>query len=121
MPDLSVKVNHRDIIVSKPSVGLSVTYRKHGRILEAIEPIRIRPSAEELTFYGRTWKAAFGKAQSLGWLYSSFGGHLCRKVHFVEFCNFPSSSQSSTSSSTINALLSPCHRLHSRQPVSRSP
>jgi hypothetical protein len=69
MPHLSVKVNRRDIIVSKPSVGLSATYRKHGRIPEAIEPIRIRPSAEELTFYGRAWKAAFAKAQSLGWLY----------------------------------------------------
>jgi hypothetical protein len=46
---------------------------------------------------------------------------LWRKVQFVEFRNLPSASQSSTSNSTINALLSPCQRLHSRQPVSRSP
>jgi len=39
-------------------------------------------------------------------------GFLWRKVHFIEFDNFPSASQSSTSNSTINALLSPCHRLH---------
>jgi hypothetical protein len=31
MPDLSVKVDHHDIVVSKPSVGLSFTYRKQGR------------------------------------------------------------------------------------------
>ena len=68
-PDLSVTVNRHDIIVSKPSVGLSVTYRRQGRILEAIEPMRIDPSAEELNFLIRAWKAAFGKAQSLGWLY----------------------------------------------------
>ena len=48
---------------------LSVTYRKQGRILEAIEPMRIDPSAEELIFYVRAWKAAFAKARSLGRLY----------------------------------------------------
>ena len=69
MPDLSVKVDRHDIVVSRPSVGLSVTYRKQGRILEAIEPMRIDPSAEELMFLVGAWKAAFAKAQSLGWLY----------------------------------------------------
>ena len=69
MPDLSVKVDRHDIVVSRPSVGLSVTYRKQGRILEAVEPIRIDPSAEQLIFFVRAWKAAFAKAQSLGWLY----------------------------------------------------
>ena len=69
MPELSVTHHHNDIIVSKPSVGLSVTYRKQGRILEAIEPMRIDPSAEELMFLVGAWKAAFAKAQSLGWLH----------------------------------------------------
>jgi hypothetical protein len=69
MPDLSVAVDRQDIVVSKPSVGLSVTYRKQGRILEAVEPMRIDPSTEELLFFVRAWKAAFAKAQSLGWLY----------------------------------------------------
>jgi len=55
--------------VAKPSVGLSVNYRRQGRILEAIEPMRNEPSAEELIFFVRAWKAAFAKAQSLGWLY----------------------------------------------------
>ena len=69
MPHLSVKVDRNDIVVSKPSVGLSITYRRQGRILEAIEPMRIDPNAEELMFLVRAWKAAFAKAQSLGWLY----------------------------------------------------
>jgi len=68
MPDLSVAVDRHDITVSKPSVGFSITYRRQGRILEAIQPIRIDPSAEELIFLVRAWKAAFAKAQSLGWL-----------------------------------------------------
>ena len=50
-------------------LGLSVTYRRQGRILEAIESMRNDPSAEELIFFVRAWKAAFAKAQSLGWLY----------------------------------------------------
>jgi len=69
MPDLSVTLKHHDIIVSKPSVGLSITYRKQGRILEAVEPLRIDPNAEQLVFLVQAWKAAFAKAQSLGWLY----------------------------------------------------
>jgi hypothetical protein len=31
--------------------------------------MRIDPSHEELIFLVRAWKAAFAKAQSLGWLY----------------------------------------------------
>jgi hypothetical protein len=62
-------VDRHDIIVSKPSVGLSITYRRQGRILEAIEPMRIDPRSEELIFLVRAWKAAFARAQSLGWLY----------------------------------------------------
>jgi len=69
MSDLSVSHHYHDITVSKPTVGLSVTYRRQGRILEAVEPMRIDPSAEELIFLVRAWKAAFEKAQSLGWLY----------------------------------------------------
>ena len=61
MPDLSVKVDRHDIVVSKPSNGFSVTYRRQGRILEAVEPMRIDPSAEELIFRVRAWKAAFAK------------------------------------------------------------
>ena len=73
MPPLYANIRliyHRhDIVVSQPSMGLSVTYRRQGRILETIEPLRIDPSAEELNFLVRAWKAAFAKAQSFGWLY----------------------------------------------------
>jgi hypothetical protein len=68
MPDLSVAVNRHDITVSKPGMGLSVTYRRRGHVLETVEPMRNDPSGEELIFLVRAWKAAFAKAQSLGWL-----------------------------------------------------
>jgi hypothetical protein len=48
MPDL-VTVDRNDVVVAKPGVGLSITYRKQGRVLVAVEPLRIDPSAEELT------------------------------------------------------------------------
>ena len=69
MPDLSVAVNRHEITVSRPSVGLSVTYRRYGRILEATELMRNDLSGEELIFLVRAWKVAFAKAQSLGWLH----------------------------------------------------
>ena len=69
MPDLSVAVNRHDITVSKPSIELSVTYRRLGRVLEAVEPMRNDPSAEELIFLVQAWRTAFAKAQSLGWLH----------------------------------------------------
>jgi hypothetical protein len=68
MPDLSVNVNRNDIMVSKPSSGLSVTYRRTGRVLVALDSMRKDPKGEELIFLVRAWNAAFAKAQSLGWL-----------------------------------------------------
>jgi len=37
-------------------------------VLVALDSMRRDPKGEELTFLVRAWKAAFGKAQSLGWL-----------------------------------------------------
>ena len=68
MPDLSVNVNRNDIVISKPSSGLSVTYRRSGRVLVALDSMRKDPKGEELIFLVRAWNAAFAKAQSLGWL-----------------------------------------------------
>jgi hypothetical protein len=68
MPDLSVDVNRNDIVVSKPDSGLSVTYRRTGRVLVALDSMRRDPKGEELIFLVRAWKQAFAKAQSLGWL-----------------------------------------------------
>ena len=68
MHDLSVNVNRNDIVVSKPSSGLSVTYRRTGRVLVALDSMRNDPKGEELIFLVRAWNAVFAKAQSLGWL-----------------------------------------------------
>jgi hypothetical protein len=69
MSNLSVTVDRYDIVVTSPTVRFSVTYRKEGRVLVAVEPLRNDPTIEELNFLVRAWKAAFAKAQSLGWLY----------------------------------------------------
>jgi hypothetical protein len=37
-------------------------------VLVALDPMRIDPKGEELTFLVRARKAAFAKVQSLGWL-----------------------------------------------------
>ncbi len=50
MRDLSVEVDNQDIVVTNPSSGLSVTYRREGRVLVALEPIRNDPHGEELNF-----------------------------------------------------------------------
>src|SRR4029453_14420092 len=68
MSDLSVNVNRNDIVVSKPSSGLSVNYRRTGRVLVALDSMRRDPKGEELIFLVRAWNAVFAKAQSLGWL-----------------------------------------------------
>ena len=69
MSDLSVAIDRNDIVISKPSSGFSVTYRREGRVVVADDQMRDDPSAEKLIFLVRAWKAAFAKAQSLGWLY----------------------------------------------------
>jgi len=47
-----------------------VTYRREGRTLVADDVTRKSdPNAEELILLVRAGKAAFAKAQSLGWLY----------------------------------------------------
>jgi hypothetical protein len=70
MPELSVEVRDRDIVVSKPSAGFSITYRRASRwpMLVALDPLRHDPTTDELTFLVRAWKIAFEKAKALGWL-----------------------------------------------------
>jgi hypothetical protein len=59
MPDLQVQIRDRDIIVSKPSIGLSMTYRKapNGPMLEALDP----PSAASLVARSCPFWCALGK------------------------------------------------------------
>ena len=68
MPDLSVEVRGKDIVVTKPSQGLAVTYRKEGPMLVALDPVRDRLGAEEAAFLARAWRAVYDKAKTLGWL-----------------------------------------------------
>jgi hypothetical protein len=53
MSDLSVAVDRHDIVVLKPSSGLSVTYHREGRVLVADDPMRTDPTPEELIFLVR--------------------------------------------------------------------
>jgi hypothetical protein len=70
MPDLSVAVNRHGIVVSEPGTEFSVIYRREGSVLVADDLMRkTDPSAEQMVFLVRAWKAAFAKAQSLGWVY----------------------------------------------------
>jgi hypothetical protein len=47
-----------------------VAYRREGSVLVADDLMRkTDPSAEQMVFLVEAWKAAFAKAQSLGWLY----------------------------------------------------
>jgi len=67
---LSVTVNRHGIVVSEPGTEFSVIYRREGSVLMADDLMRKDdPSAEQMVFLVEAWKAAFAKAQSLGWLY----------------------------------------------------
>ena len=71
MPDLSVEVRGHEIVVTKPSQGLQVTYRKLGRspMLMADDLMRNNLDKDELKFLVRAWNAAFAKAKELYWIY----------------------------------------------------
>ena len=70
MPHLSLNVDPHRIAVSEPGTEFSVIYRREGSVLVADDVMRKDdPSAEQLVFLVQAWKAAFAKAQSLGWLY----------------------------------------------------
>jgi len=64
-------LNDRDVVVSQPESGLSVTYRKDGDapMLVAIEGIDEIDWFDEarLNFLVKAWKAAYQKARAVGW------------------------------------------------------
>ena len=71
MPDLSVEVRGHEIVVTKPSQGLQVTYRKLGRspMLMADDLMhRSNLDNDELKFLVLAWNAAFAKAKELYWI-----------------------------------------------------
>ena len=64
-------INDRDIVVSNPEKGLSVTYRKDGEapMLVAVSGIDRFDDSSKANFWAQAWKAAYQKARALGWLY----------------------------------------------------
>lgn len=65
-------VNDRDIVVSHPEFGFSVTYRKDGDapMLFAIDGIDRSDYPPKVKFWAQAWKAAHQKARAIGWLRS---------------------------------------------------
>jgi hypothetical protein len=63
-------INDRDIVVSHPETGFSVTYRKDGDapVLVAIDGIGRATDPAKVKFWAQAWKAAHQKARTLGWL-----------------------------------------------------
>jgi len=71
MHDLAVEVRGHEIVITKPSQGLQVTYRKLGRspMLMADDLMnRSKLGNDELKFLVRAWNAAFAKAKELYWI-----------------------------------------------------
>ena len=68
-------INNRDIVVSHPEAGFSVTYRKDGDApmlvaIDGIDGIDRFPDQEKLNFSAKAWRAAHQKARAIGWLRS---------------------------------------------------
>ena len=65
-------INDRDIVVSHPELGFSVTYRKDGDapMLFAIDGIDRGDDRQKVKFWAQAWKAAHQKARAVGWLNS---------------------------------------------------
>jgi hypothetical protein len=62
-------INNRDIVISSPESGFSVTYRKDGDapMLVAIDGIGRVFDQAKVKFWGQAWKAAHEKARAVGW------------------------------------------------------
>jgi hypothetical protein len=65
-------VGERDIVVTSPESGFSITYRKDGLapMLVAIDGIGRSSQPSEVLFWARAWKAAHQKARAVGRLRS---------------------------------------------------
>jgi hypothetical protein len=71
--DLGVQiVGDRDIVITCPDSGFSITYRKDGLapILVTIDGIGRSSEPSKVKFWAQAWKAAHQKARAVGWLRS---------------------------------------------------
>ena len=65
-------IDDRDLVVSCPDSGLSITFRKDGfaPMLVGIDGIDRSSEPSKVKFWAQAWKAAYRKARALGWLRS---------------------------------------------------
>ena len=65
-------INNRDIVVSHPESGFSVTYRKDcdAPMLVASDGIDRATDPAKVKFWAQAWKAAHKNARAVGWLSS---------------------------------------------------
>ena len=65
-------IGDRDIVVTSPDSGFSITYRKEGDapMLFAIDGIDRSDDPPRVKFWAQAWKAAYQKARAVGWLNS---------------------------------------------------
>ena len=63
-------IGDRDIVVSSPDAGFSITYRRDGLapMLVAIDGIGRSSPPSKVKFWAQAWKAAHQKARAIGWL-----------------------------------------------------
>ena len=63
-------IGDRDIVVTSPESGFSITYRKDGLapILVAVDGFDRSSEPSKVKFWAQAWKAAYHKARTLGWL-----------------------------------------------------
>ena len=61
-------INNRDIVISSPESGFSVTYRKDGDAPMLVAINGIGRVVDQ--FWAQAWKAAHEKARAVGWLSS---------------------------------------------------
>ena len=65
-------IGGRDIVVSNPDAGFSITDRRDGTapLLVAIDGIDRSSDPSKVKFWAQAWKAAHRKAVAVGWLRS---------------------------------------------------
>lgn len=63
-------IGERDLVVSCPESGLSITYRKDGLapMLVAVDGMGPTSEPSKVKFWAQAWKVAYHKARALGWL-----------------------------------------------------
>ena len=69
---VQIVIGDRDIVVSSPASGFSITYRKDALapLLLAVDGFDRSLEPSKVGSWAQAWKAAYHKARTLGWLSS---------------------------------------------------